>query len=98
MANRVSRLTSIIAESTTKINAYLAQHDIPNLSFDADVPPSVQRDKDFTAPRDAALEACNELQALLKGSIGAVLNRSVRAITLKRDYYVRRELIKVIGA
>jgi hypothetical protein len=81
MSNRVSELTSIIADSTTKINAYLTLHGHGALSFDADVPPSAQRDKDFTTPRDAALEACNELQALLKGSIGAIMNRCVCAMT-----------------
>ncbi|KAF2258862.1 sterigmatocystin 8-O-methyltransferase precursor [Lojkania enalia] len=72
MANRVAELSAKIAKSTAELNAYLAFHGIPHLSFDTDVPVHVQADKDYANPRDAALQACSELKALLGGSTTSI--------------------------
>ena len=77
MANRVSELTTTIAENTAKVNAYLASHSIPDLSFDLDVPVQLQADVAYTGPRDAALQACSELQYLLAGPVLSIFTPNV---------------------
>lgn len=77
MANRVAELSTTIAENTAKVNAYLTTYGISPLSFDADVPSHVQVDTTYTEPRDAAIQACSELQALLGGSTRSIFTSNV---------------------
>jgi hypothetical protein len=75
--NRVAELSALIAENTAKVNQYLASRDIHNISFDADVSPQIAQDEGYSAPRDAVIEACNELSALLGGSFKILLAKNV---------------------
>lgn len=77
MSNRVAELTASIAKNTAEVNDYLASHGIAPLSFDADVPRELLGDARFTVPRDAAINACAELQDLLGGSTRSVFTKSV---------------------
>ncbi|KAF2118391.1 O-methyltransferase-domain-containing protein [Lophiotrema nucula] len=77
MSNLAAQLTSRILDNTTKVNNYLQAHELPDLSFDTDVPPTVQQDDDFTVPRDAAVEAAEELLALLGGSTRAIFTQKI---------------------
>ncbi|KAF2738874.1 S-adenosyl-L-methionine-dependent methyltransferase [Polyplosphaeria fusca] len=77
MADRVGELTATIATETAKVNAYLHARHMPNLSFDADVPYDAQQDREFTDPRNAAVEAAEELLALLGGSTRSVFTQKI---------------------
>ena len=83
MSNRVAELSTIIAENTSKINLFLETNGIESLNFDQDVPIHFQGDVNFSGPRKAALQACAELQALLKGSTGSVFTREVSVSTFR---------------
>jgi hypothetical protein len=78
MADRVAELTAKITHETAKVTAYLQQHKLSNLSFDEDVPFEAQQDIKFTNPRDAAVEAAEELLALLGGPSRAIFTQKVR--------------------
>jgi hypothetical protein len=77
MSNRVAELAALVAENTAQVDDYLASRDIQNVSFDADVSPQVYQDQAYAAPRDGAIEACNELSALLGGSHKILLSKNV---------------------
>ncbi|ORY14243.1 O-methyltransferase-domain-containing protein [Clohesyomyces aquaticus] len=77
MANRIAELAAAIADNTAKVNGYLTSRNLPALSFDADVPVEVQQDRDFSVPRDIAIEAGEELLALLGGSPRAVFTKKI---------------------
>ncbi|KAH7377928.1 O-methyltransferase-domain-containing protein [Phaeosphaeria sp. MPI-PUGE-AT-0046c] len=76
MSNRVAELTASIAKNTAEVNEYLASHGIAPLSFDVDVPRELQGDANFAVPRDAAINACAELQDLLGGSTRSVFTKN----------------------
>ncbi|KAH8726602.1 O-methyltransferase-domain-containing protein [Phaeosphaeriaceae sp. PMI808] len=67
MTDRVAELVASITKNTTEVNSYLKSHNIAPLSFDADL----------YGARDAALQACSELQALLGGSMRSVFTTNV---------------------
>lgn len=70
MAPCAHELATSIVANLSKIQAFLESNKLPNLSIEEEVPQQFQADQTFAAPRDAALLACRELQAMLLGSFG----------------------------
>ncbi|KAF1977453.1 hypothetical protein BU23DRAFT_564960 [Bimuria novae-zelandiae CBS 107.79] len=59
-----------------EIGEFLTLQDIPSLSIGQDVPLSLQADSTFASSKEAALLACNELSALLRGSFPTIANQN----------------------
>lgn len=87
--NRVAELASIISENVGQVNRFLSEHRLPDLSFDRYGHP-FEDEPAFAQAREAALEACEELQYLLAGPTRSLLTKNVSVETalknLIRDY------------
>ncbi len=78
---RIAELSSLIADNTAKIDAYLASNGASTPSFDATTPSHVLLNSNIAGPRQIVLEATDELHALVLGPVGVLANPSVRAYT-----------------
>ena len=67
--SRISELSGIIADSTAKLDAYHEAHNLPTPSFASDALPKYPYPSDIAQIRQAAVEATDELQALLAGPV-----------------------------
>ena len=76
---RIAQLSSLIAENTAIIDAYLALNGASTPSFDATSSSHALLDDKISAARQIVLEATDELHALVLGPIGILTNPSVRA-------------------
>jgi hypothetical protein len=68
--NRISQLSTLIAEHTATINNFFVENKLPTPSFEADAIWSLPIPDDageIKAARTAVIEACAELQALVTG-------------------------------
>lgn len=74
---RLSKLAAIISDSASEIDSFLVSRHLPNLTFDADGSSKALLDTDLATPRQALLEATDELHALLLGPVGLLTTRAV---------------------
>lgn len=77
--SRIAELASIITENTALVDSYIASNGHPTPTFDADAPPRLLLEAAIAKPRQAILEATDELHALMQGPIGIITGQSVRA-------------------
>jgi hypothetical protein len=69
-STRIVELSNIISENTTKINDFLAESGLPQLTFDAHGPadfPVPSANEDIQAARRAVVNATQELHVLMVG-------------------------------
>ncbi|KAL6721250.1 hypothetical protein ACLMJK_000352 [Lecanora helva] len=66
-ASRIVELASVIQNSTSSIDAHLAQENLPSPSFDAEQPSAVLDNAKIKDARQAILEATDELHSLMLG-------------------------------
>lgn len=69
---RLSQLSTVIQQNTTKIDAYLESSGHPEPSFEASYPPVLDLPPEADAARKAALEALDELRDHLLGPLGMI--------------------------
>ena len=71
-SSRISELSSLIAEDTARVKDYLRAHHLPLPSFDVDGPVNLNLLEEIEAARMAAIDALQELNDLLKGSVALI--------------------------
>lgn len=77
--SRIAELASIIKENTSLVESYFASNGIPTPTFDTDASPKNLLEAAIAKPRQAILEATDELHALMQGPAGVLAGQSVRA-------------------
>lgn len=65
--SRITKLLSIIDQKTRTVDDFSISNNLPSQSFDAATPPDLPLPPHVTEAKEAALEAMDELQALLLG-------------------------------
>ncbi|MCJ1311317.1 hypothetical protein MMC25_004988 [Agyrium rufum] len=68
--SRIAELASIIASQTAVVDDYLTSRQLPTPSFEPSVSPRLILNPGIAKPRQAILEATDELNALIQGPIG----------------------------
>lgn len=76
------QLAASILQHTTEIETYLAQNNLPNVSFAPGTPPKLPLPPGLQNSLDAALSAVDELQALLLGPLGWLVSQVGHAVCL----------------
>ncbi|KAF2474448.1 S-adenosyl-L-methionine-dependent methyltransferase [Lindgomyces ingoldianus] len=72
LSSRIVQLSTQIQDNTAEVDAYLLANNIVSPSLDASCPPVLDLPPEVSAKRDAALEAMDELQQLLRGPVGTI--------------------------
>jgi hypothetical protein len=68
--NRIVQLSTLIASETARLDNFFVSSKLPTPSLDASALwslPIPESDTDLWASRNAIIEACSELKALMKG-------------------------------
>ncbi|MCJ1318335.1 hypothetical protein MMC15_003663 [Xylographa vitiligo] len=82
--SRIVTLATAIEANTTKLNDYLEENNLAQLSFDADAPLMYQLPPDIAAAQDALTAALDELYWLNQGPIQTVVAKSfATSVSLK---------------
>ena len=67
--SKIPSLSSSIDSNTRKVVSYFTANDLPTPSFQASTPPDLQLPPHIMQAKEAALEAMDELHALLLGPV-----------------------------
>jgi len=78
---RIVELSSIIEQKTRKIDEYFAANNLLSPSFDASTPPDLPLPPDIAEAKEAALEAMDELQALLLGPMPKIFHDLIHVVS-----------------
>lgn len=76
-SSRTSELVSIIASNTVKIEKYLGEKGLPDLSFDARPDSQLYQHEEIAFQRQAVLNATDELHALMLGPKAILMSQPV---------------------
>jgi hypothetical protein len=76
MAANISQLSSTIASSVEDIVEVLASNNLPDPTWDGDIPPFIQQDSHYANTRADALKACRQLIAILQDPFEVIANRT----------------------
>ena len=74
MTIRVVELAKLVLENATVYEQCFASSHLPSPGLDTSTFPAPNVSRNVTAAKDAALEACAELQAILEKPVGIVRN------------------------
>ena len=74
----IVELAKLILENATIYEQHFSSNGLPSPSLEASAFPAPNLPGEVTAIRDAAIEACTNLQAILRGPVGVV--RSIIAM------------------
>ena len=75
--SRIGELAAIIATNTQQLDAHFSEKGLPSPSFAPDSPPELLLDSKAVAPRQAILDATDELHALMQGPRDLLTRQSV---------------------
>jgi hypothetical protein len=81
LTRRLVALAQLIAQNTSKVDAYIEKSGLPEPSYDESCPPVTVYPEDVEEARQAALGAIDELHDHLQGPLGAV-NKLVQGVGL----------------
>lgn len=76
--SRIAELAATIAANTKQVDDFFASQGLPTPSFEPDSPSRALLDGRVAAPRQAILEATDELHALVLGPISTIMTQPVR--------------------
>lgn len=71
-ASRIAELASIVQLNTTKVDEFLSAQGLPSPSFGIEALPVLPLPSQIASYRDAAIEAMDELHALLLGPMPSI--------------------------
>jgi len=76
-SSRTSELVSIITSNTGKVEKFLSEKGLPDLSFDPIPDSHLHQNNEVTLQRQAVLNATDELNALMLGPKGLLMSQPV---------------------
>lgn len=74
--SQIVQLAYTIAANTKKYDDYLSSHGLPSPSFEVKTPLKLELPDDIEKANNAVVEATSELQALMLGPLGSLLDQS----------------------
>ena len=77
VSSRTSELVSIIASNTIKIEKYLGEKGLPDLSFDARPDSQLHQHEEIAFQRQAVLNATDDLHDLMLGPKAILMSQPV---------------------
>lgn len=78
--SRIAELSSSIAENTRKVDEFFIASGLPSPSFDVSTPPDLPLPAEIAQAKEAALEAMDELQALLLGPMPKIFQELIHTV------------------
>lgn len=86
--SRIAVLASTIEKNTQVVDKFIAESGLPAPSFDASNPPALPFPPPVEAAKDAALEAMDELEALLLGPLGKITKDLTYGVSMRTRLHV----------
>ena len=96
MASSIIELAKLILQNVSAYEQYFTTNSLARPTLEASGFPEPNLPGEVTAARNAALEACAELQAILKGPVGIV--RGVTALVRKLFLFARYHVFLISSA
>lgn len=78
--NRIVELSNSIGENSRKIDEFFTANALPSPSFEASTPPDLPLPPDIMQAKECALEAMDELQAVLLGPMPKIFHELIHTV------------------